>query len=149
MAEIDLPQDFKDFLRLLNEANVEYLLIGGYAVGYYGYPRTTADIDFWIASTQENASKILSVFREFGMNDPGLTMELLLTPDKVVRMGFPPMRIEVLTGIDGVTFAACYLNKQTVILDQIPINIISLDDLKKNKKASGRHKDLEDLEHLP
>ncbi|GAB4145145.1 MAG: hypothetical protein Fur0046_22700 [Cyanobacteria bacterium J069] len=102
-----LPSDFKDFLRLLNSKQVEYLLIGGYAVGYYGYARATADIDIWIAINPENAQKVVDAIREFGFNVEGLTSELFLQPNKVARMGVPPFRIEVLTTISGVSFEEC------------------------------------------
>ena len=142
-----LPQDFKDFLKLLNHHNVEYLLIGGYAVGYYGYPRATADMDVWIALSRENAKNIKQVLFDFGMVSDDVTEELFLS-DNIVRMGLPPMRIEVLTKIDGVEFKECYKNKNIVQIDGLEIPLISLEDLKTNKKASGRYKDLNDLEHL-
>lgn len=142
-----LPQDFKDFLKLLNHHNVEYLLIGGYAVGYYGYPRATADMDVWIALSRENAKNVKQVLFDFGMVSDDVTEELFLS-DNIVRMGLPPMRIEVLTKIDGVEFKECYKNKNIVQIDGLEIPLISLEDLKTNKKASGRYKDLNDLEHL-
>ena len=149
LAEHVLPADFREFLRLLNKAEVEYLLIGGYAVGYHGYPRTTADMDVWVAISADNASKLVDVFRRFGMTDPKLTPELFLQPGKIVRMGVPPMRIEVLTEIDGVRFPECFAARQVITLDGQKVNLISLSHLRKNKEASGRHKDLDDLEHLP
>ena len=149
MAEHVLPADFKEFLKLLNNAGVEYLLIGGYAVGYHGYPRTTADMDVWVAISADNASKLVDVFHRFGMDDPKLTPELFLQRGKIIRMGLPPMRIEVLTDIDGVSFAECFAAREVVTLDGQKVNLISLSHLRKNKRASGRHKDLDDLEHLP
>jgi hypothetical protein len=143
-----LPQDFKDFLRLLNLRQVEYLLIGGYAVGYYGYARATADIDIWIAIHPENAQKVVDVIREFGFNIQELSSELFLQENKVIRMGMPPFRIEVLTSISGVSFEECYAERTIDILDEVEVNIIDLKHLKINKKASGRLKDLADLEHL-
>lgn len=143
-----LPSDFKDFLRLLNSKQVEYLLIGGYAVGYYGYARATADIDIWIAINPENAQKVVDAIREFGFNVEGLTSELFLQPNKIARMGVPPFRIEVLTTISGVSFEECYAEKTVDVLDGVEVNIISLKDLKLNKRASGRLKDLNDLENL-
>ena len=149
MAEHVLPGDFKEFLKLLNAADVEYLLIGGYAVGYYGYPRTTADMDVWVAISAGNASKLVDVFRRFGMQDLKLKPELFLQRGKIIRVGVPPMRIEVLTEIDGVSFAECYAAREVVTLDGHKVNLISLRHLRTNKLASGRHKDLDDLEHLP
>ncbi len=149
MVEQMLPEEFKEFLRLLNESRTEYLLIGGYAVGYYGYPRTTADIDIWVAVSPSNASKLVDVYRRFGMHDSTITTELFLEEGKIIRMGIPPMRIEVLTEIDGVDFSECYSERESVMIDGQSVNIISLRHLLKNKKASGRYRDLDDLENLP
>ncbi len=149
MARQELPQDFREFLRLLNEHQVEYLLIGGYAVGYHGYPRTTADMDVWVAIDSENASRLVEVFNAFGMSSPDIVPELFLKPGNIVRIGVPPVRIEVLNEIDGVEFSDCRIGAVIGDFDGVDVPLISLDDLKRNKKASGRHKDLEDLEHLP
>lgn len=149
MENVELPEDFREFLKLLNERKVKYLLIGGYAVGYYGYPRTTADIDIWIDSTPDNANVVVEVLHAFGVQDPTLTSELLREPGKILRIGLPPMRIEILNEIDGVIFQECYLQRKDVQFDGLPVPLISLADLKANKKASGRHKDLDDLDHLP
>jgi hypothetical protein len=147
--DIGLPQDFKDFLRLLDASGVEYLLIGGYAVAYHGYPRATEDIDLWIASEPENAQRIISALKQFGFDVPELNPDLFLKPDSIVRMGVPPLRIELSTTISGVDFRECYEARVTEVIDGIIVNIINLDDLKKNKKASGRFRDLDDLERLP
>ena len=147
--DIGLPQDFKDFLRLLDANGVEYLLIGGYAVAYHGYPRTTEDIDIWIASNPENAQHIISALKEFGFDVPELNPDIFLKPDSIIRMGVPPLRIELSTTISGVTFGECYKARVTEVIDGIKVNIINLADLKKNKKASARFRDLDDLERLP
>ncbi len=147
--ETQLPQDFKEFLKLLNEQQVDYLLIGGYAVGYHGYPRATNDLDIWIAIHPENAQKIVAVLHEFGFNVPELDADLFLAPDSIVRMGVPPMRLEILTSISGIEFDEAYPQRIVDNLDGVEVNLISLDMLKRNKKASGRFKDLDDLEHLP
>jgi predicted nucleotidyltransferase len=145
---IQLPADFKEFLKLLNEKEVEYLLIGGYAVGYHGYPRPTGDMDIWIAISRENAEKIVSTLEEFiGLED--ISTDLFLKEDSIVRMGVAPFKLEITTSIDGVTFDECYAERETVVIDGIEINLISLHHLKINKRASGRLKDLADLENLP
>jgi len=149
MAEIELHPDFKDFLRLLNSHAVEYLLVGGYAVGCHGYPRATGDMAVWIAVSESNAQKATIVLRDFGMPEKDVSKRLFLERDKVVRMGVPPVRIEVITGASGVDFAECYSRREVIEIDGIPVNFISLEDLKENKRASARHKDLDDLEHLP
>lgn len=149
MATIRLPPDFREFLRSLNAHHVEYLLIGGYAVNYHGYPRATADMDIWVAVHPDNADKVVTTLKEFGFDLPDLSPELFLRPWQIVRLGVPPVRIEVSTTISGVDFAECYAARVTDTLDGIPTNIISLGHLKLNKRASGRHQDLADLEHLP
>ena len=149
MATIRLPPDFKEFLRLLNAHNVEYLLIGGYAVGYHGYPRATVDMDIWIAIHPANAEKTVAALKEFGFDPPDLSPQLFLQEWQIIRMGVPPVRIEIATTISGVDFAECYAQRVQDQLDGVEVKLISRDHLKRNKKASGRHQDLADLEHLP
>jgi hypothetical protein len=148
MATIQLPPDFREFLKLLNWKEVKYLLVGGYAVGIHGHIRGTADIDLWIDSSIENAAKTAAAIREFGFQGPEVTDSLFTEPDRVIRMGAPPIRIEVLTTISGVRFADCYSSRLETELDGIPVAVISLSDLKRNKRAAGRAKDLADLEGL-
>lgn len=149
MATTRLPPDFKEFLKLLNAHEVEYLLIGGYAVGYYGYPRATADMDLWIAMNPTNADKVVTVLKEFGFDHPDLSANLFLKEKQIIRMGVPPFRIELATSISGVDFSDCFAQRVVAELDGVKTNIISLAHLKKNKKASARHQDIADLEKLP
>ena len=149
MATIRLPSDFKDFLKLLNANQVEYLLIGGYTVGYHGYPRATGDMDVWVAVNPENADRIVVALKQFGFAVPELSAELFLRQNQIVRMGLPPVRIELTTTISGVEFQECYTVRVVAELDGIKVNLIDLKHLKINKKASGRYKDLNDLENLP
>jgi predicted nucleotidyltransferase len=149
MATIHLPSDFKEFLKLLNAHKVEYLLIGGYAVGYHGYPRATADMDIWIATNPANADRVVSALKEFGFDPAELSPQLFLKEWQVVRLGVPPVRIEIATTISGVSFGECYQQRIEDKLDGVKINLISLKHLKLNKKASGRHQDLADIENLP
>lgn len=141
-----LPPDFKEFLRLLDSKNVEYLLIGGYAVGFYGYPRPTGDMDIWVRMSRANAERAVSALKEFGFEAP---IELLLEENTVVRMGVPPWRLEIVTTIDGVDFDECYPARRRVVIDQTEVDIIDLPHLRLNKKASARPKDMADLENLP
>jgi len=136
-------------LKLLNANRVEYLLIGGYAVGYHGYPRATGDMDIWVAVNPENAAKTVVALKEFGFDVPELSAELFLRQNQIVRMGVPPMRIELTTTISGVNFEECYAARVVAELDGVKVNLIHLRHLKINKKAAGRHKDLNDLENLP
>lgn len=149
MATIHLPADFKEFLQLLNAHEVEYLLIGGYAVGYYGYPRATVDMDIWVAINPQNAQQVVTTLKSFGFDLPELNENLFLQEDQVIRMGVPPMRLEILTSISGVEFEACYAERVVDEIDGVAVNLISLAHLKQNKLASGRYKDLNDLENLP
>ena len=144
-----LPPDFKEFLNLLKGKNIQYLWIGGYAVGYHGYPRATNDMDIWIAIDPKNAEQMVLVLKEFGFDTPQLSKELFLKKNSIVRMGIAPMRIEILTTISGVNFEECFKQRVVEEIDGIEVNIISLKQLKINKKSSGRHKDLDDFENLP
>ena len=136
MARIELHPDFKDFLRLLNSHGVEYLVVGGYAVGYHGYPRATGNMDIWIAASDLNAQKAARVLHDFGIGEGKVSEKMFLAKDKVIRMGFPPVRIEVITGATGVDFAECYSRREIIEVEGIPINFISLQDLKTT--PSGR-----------
>jgi len=148
MATIRLPADFRDFLRLLNSHRVEYLLIGGYAVCYHGYYRSTADIDFWVAVSPENAAKLVRLIREFGFETPQLSEDLFLDKGRIVRMGIEPTRIELLTEISGCEFDPCFQNRIDDLIDGIAAKIISRKDLITNKLKSARLKDLLDAQKL-
>ena len=149
MEVIEFPSDFSEFLRLLNVHDVEYLLVGGFAVALHGYPRATADIDVWVARRADNATRIVAALRDFGFDVPSLTDDLFLDPERIVRMGVAPLRIEILTSIDGVDFDDCVKRSIARMVGGCPIPVIGLEDLKTNKRASGRNKDLADLENLP
>lgn len=149
MAKVRFPEDFSDFLRLLNEHGVEYLLIGGYAVGYHGFPRTTLDMDVWVAISPDNARKLVEVMIEFGFSPEAVSPDLFVGAKGIIRMGVPPLRLEILKDIDGVKFEECYERRIVETLDGVEVSIISLQDLRKNKEACGRPKDITDLENLP
>ena len=145
---IPIPRDFREFLRLLNKHRVKYLVIGGYAVGYHGYPRYTGDIDIFVAISPKNGASMVKVFSEFGFADDDLTPEFFCDYGQVIRLGREPMKLEIVNKIDGVTFAECYARRVRARFEQLAVNFIAFDDLLKNKRASGRHKDLQDLEVL-
>lgn len=147
--ELELANDYKEFLRLLRAHGVEYLLIGGWAVGYHGYPRATYDLDVWIATSPANANRVVKALSEFGFSGPELSTDLFLKEDQIVRMGIEPVRIEVMTSISGVEFGECYRERLETTMNDVPVSLINLRDLKINKEASGRLKDLADLEQLP
>jgi hypothetical protein len=149
MALPALAKDFKELLKSLNSNRVEYLLIGGYAVGFHGYIRATNDLDIWVRISPENAVRIEQALRDFGFAATDLSTHLFDAKNKMVRMGVPPIRIEILTSISGVEFDVCYAEKEMVEVDDLLVPVISLARLRENKAASGRLKDLADLESLP
>lgn len=107
------------------------------------------DLDIWIRPADDNADRILQALRTFGFEVPALQPHLFTDPKNVVRLGVPPFRIEILTSIDGVEYEACRNRAPTMMMGDVPVPVISLEDLKANKRAAGRHKDLADLDHLP
>ena len=143
-----LNPDFKEFIASLNDNNVRYLVVGGYAVALHGHPRFTKDLDVWVDCSQANASAIVKALAQFGMGSLGLTENDFLMPDQVIQLGYPPNRIDLLLSISGVKFSDCYNKRVVVELDQILVNFIDLEHLKQNKKAAGRYQDLADLENL-
>ena len=149
MGTIHLPPDFKEFFQWFHHHNVEYLLVGGYAVGYHGYPRATMDIDVWIASTPENARRVVAALEDFGFGGQKLSETMFLEADRIIRMGLPPMRIEIMTSIDGVEFDDAYSERVEDELDGVAVKLIGLQHLKCNKRAAARAKALADLEELP
>jgi hypothetical protein len=143
-----LAKDFKEFVQLLNENKVEYLLVGGYAVALHGYPRFTGDLDIWVNPANSNAIKVLNAVQQFGFSSYNLKADDFSKTNNVIQLGYPPLRIDILTDIDGVSFLECFQNKLEYIEDGITVFFISKNDLLKNKKASKRYKDLEDIEQL-
>lgn len=141
-----IPPDFREFLRLLIAHEVRFLLVGGYAVNAFGYSRNTSDIDIWIASGTGNEELVINAVWEFGF--PSATTALLREPDAMLRMGVPPLRIEVLKMVSGVDFEDCWPRRVPLQAGDLTIPLISREDLKKNKRAAGRPKDLLDLEEL-
>jgi predicted nucleotidyltransferase len=143
-----LNKDFREFIELLNAHEVQYIVVGGYAVAFYGHPRYTKDIDFWVLPDPKNAAKLLKALRDFGFGMLDLSLEDFLLPDKVVQLGQPPNRIDIITSISGVNFTDCFPATIVTEIDGITLRFIGLDDLKKNKSLTGRLKDLSDLEEL-
>ena len=143
-----LNEDFKEFVALLHSNQVEYLIVGGYALAAYGHPRYTGDLDFWIGTESANAKRVLTVLDQFGFGALGIGLNDLTTPNQVLQMGFPPRRIDLLTSIDGVQFAPAFARRICADVDGQTLNFISLDDFKTNKRATGRNKDLADLDAL-
>jgi len=143
-----LNQNFLEFIGLLESHDVDYLIIGGYAVALHGFPRFTGDIDFFVAVNPENAAKLIDVFKAFGFGEIGINQEDFLQPDFVVEIGREPRKIQVLTGIDGVTFSDCRSRRVEIELQGMNLKFIGKEDLIRNKKASARSKDLIDVDEL-
>ncbi|MEK7711131.1 MAG: nucleotidyltransferase [Planctomycetota bacterium] len=148
MATIRLPTEFKEFLKLLNSGGVDYLVVGGYAVAFHGHPRATGDLDLWIATSPDNVARVRRALGEFGFSKELVASAPLDVASKVIRMGNPPLRIELLTSVSGVDFDACHRRRETEIVDAVEVAFISLADLRANKRAAGRAQDVADLEEL-
>ncbi len=146
--EFELPDDFKELLELLNENGVEYLLIGGYAVGMHGYVRSTTDIDFFVSSDKENAKKLVMALTEFGFAGTTLSIDLFTRKDSLVIMGVEPLAVDILNYLTGVDFETAYRQRKLIICEGIEVSVINLADLITNKIATGRLKDLADVEYL-
>ncbi len=143
-----LNPDFKEFFQLLNEHEVRYLVVGGYAVALHGYPRYTKDVDIWIERSPENAARMSKALEAFGFGSLGLTEADFLEPDTVIQLGYAPNRIDLLIGIPGVKFETCYAAKVDVEIEGVTLHFIDREHLIQSKRASGRHQDLADIENL-
>lgn len=146
--EFELPKDFKELLELLNNHEVRYLLIGGYAVGLHGRARATNDIDIAIDADPENAEKLGRALTEFGFAGTDTPPALFMQPRSLVVMGIEPMAVDILNYLEGLTFEEAYQNRDVVKVEDIEVSLIGLDDLLKNKLAVGRHTDLADVDYL-
>ena len=143
-----LNQDFKEFIQSLNDNQVRYLVIGGYAVALHGHPRYTKDLDLWIEHSEESAVKMIAALDQFGFASLDLKPADFLEPNQVIQLGYPPNRIDIMTSLEGIEFESCYESRVVVIVDNVEISFIDLDNLKKNKRATGRFQDLADIENL-
>ncbi|MEO8208954.1 MAG: nucleotidyltransferase [bacterium] len=143
-----LNQDYKEFIELLNARKVDYIVVGAFAMAFHGHPRYTGDIDFWIRNSEANARNVFQTIVEFGFPPDNLSEKDFTSNDLIFQMGYPPVRIDVLTSIEALSFEECFLQKETRIIDGLTIPYLNIKDLIKNKKAVGRKKDLADLEEL-
>ena len=146
MATLD--PNFEDFLKLLNENKVRYLIVGGYAVGYHGFVRATGDLDIFVERSEDNASRILQSYLQFGFKEKDVNPGLFLTEGNIVRIGFPPVRIELMNSISGVEFKDCIGKAEFADMGSIEVPFIDFENLIRNKRASGRPKDLIDIDAL-
>ena len=143
-----LSPDFKEFIELLNAHNVQYLIVGGYALAFHGHPRYTKDIDVWIAANTENAERMLKVLTDFGFSSLALSLQDFLEEDNIIQLGFPPNRIDILTSVDGIEFENSTPQSSVIEVDGVNIHLIGIHNLIENKTDSGRLQDLADVEKL-
>jgi predicted nucleotidyltransferase len=143
-----LAKDFEDFVDLLNAHHVEYMVVGGYALALHGKPRHTGDLDIWINISEKNAQRMEQVINDFGLSSLGLAKGDFLKPGYITQIGQPPLRIDILNNIDGLEFEEARKNIQQIEVDGLQISYIGLQDFIHNKKISGRHKDLADIEEI-
>lgn len=143
-----LDANFADFLKSLNGRRVEYLVVGGYAVGYHGFVRATGDLDVFVRASPANAARLVAAFRDFGFDVPELTEATFLNPGRIVRIGVPPLRLEVMNEISGVRFEDCYDRRAEEEIDGVRVSFIDRESLLANKRAAGRTRDLADVEAL-
>jgi hypothetical protein len=144
-----LNQDFKEFIALLNKHKVKFIIVGAYAVGFHGYVRNTGDLDIWIDTDNDNAEKIISALHEFGFSSLDISIEDLTKKDFVIQLGLPPHRLDLLTSVTALNFDECYSKIQVTAIDGVELPFVDLESLKKNKRSTGRNKDLGDVENLP
>jgi hypothetical protein len=143
-----LQKDLREFIELLNSHDVRYLIVGGHAVAYHGYPRTTGDIDFFVEVSEANASKLERVLARFGFGSLGLTAKDFLEPGTIVQLGYPPNRIDLVTSISGVAFADAWERRVCDCIEGLPMIFVDRQTLLANKATAGRPKDLADIDAL-
>ncbi len=143
-----LNRDFKEFLLLLNSNDARYLVIGGYALGAHGHVRYTKDLDIWVDASEGNAVKLIEVLKQFGFDSPSIAESDFTTPGLTLQLGYEPARIDLLTRVSGLEFDLTYSRRIDTTLDGVPITLICREDLRRNKVATGRLRDLGDVEAL-
>ncbi len=145
---MNLQKDLREFIELLNSHDVRYVLVGGYAVAYHGYPRYTGDVDFFVDTSGDNPQRLEATLRAFGFEDESLNAELFGVADQIIQLGVPPNRIDILTSISGVAFDEAWATHERDEIDGLIIPIISRQLLQRNKQTAARPKDLVDLNYL-
>lgn len=143
-----IPKEFKEFIESLNEAKVEYLVIGAHALALHGVPRYTGDLDILVRRSTENAARIVDAIRVFGLESLGFNEADFLEPDQFIQIGVAPLRLDICTDISGVTFEEAWANRVTGEIGGVPVAFIGKDEFIKNKRAVGRPKDLGDIDQI-
>jgi hypothetical protein len=145
---MEVQPDYRDLLALLNEHKVDYMIVGAYALAFHGAPRYTGDIDIFINSDAVNAQRIMAALDKFGFASVGLKAEDFEGLDKVIQLGVPPVRVDIITSITGVSWEEAFSGRVEGKYGDIPVHYIGREQLVSNKRALGRKKDLADLEAL-
>jgi hypothetical protein len=145
---MEIQEDFKELLILFNENNVEYVIVGSYALAFHGAPRYTGDIDIFVRSSSENAGKIIAVLNDFGFASLGLKSSDFQQPDQVIQLGVPPVRIDLITSITAVSWEEAIDGSEQGKYGDTQVRYLGKKEYVKNKKAIGRKKDLADLEAI-
>jgi hypothetical protein len=145
---MEIYPDFRDLLRLFNAHAVEFVIVGGYAVGHHGAPRYTGDIDLFVRPTDENAARVLAALGEFGFASLSLEQSDFNRPDRVTQLGFPPCRVDIVTSLDAVEFDDAVGGASTGTYGDVEVRYLGRDALLRNKRAVGRAKDLADVDAL-
>jgi hypothetical protein len=145
---MEVQKDFRDLLALFNAHDVEYLIVGGYALAFHGVPRFTGDIDLYVKPGKENSKKIISALNAFGFSSTELTVRDFQSPDKIIQLGVVPVRIDLVTSLSGVTWEEAFKGREKGQYGDVPVFYIGRKELIKNKRSSGRIKDKADLEAL-
>ena len=143
-----IEKDFKEFIRLLNEKKVKYLIVGGFAFSFYAIPRYTKNLDVFIERSKENIKKLMNVLKEFGFGNIGLKEEDFLNENNIIQLGYEPVRIDILVSIEGISFSEAWEHKNIDHYGDEECFYISIDDLIKNKESTGRLMDKADAEVL-
>jgi hypothetical protein len=145
---MNTQKDFEEFLRLLNGEKVKFVIVGGYAVAFHGYVRATQDIDLFYENTKSNLRRIQKALVRFGIPATDEQLVEFEDPGSIIRMGFPPAKIELINSISGVAFEKAWKNRVAGAYGKVPVHFISRKDLLKNKRESGRPRDLADIDEL-
>ena len=144
----EFQKDFEDFIMLCNKYELEYLVIGGFAVSIHGYPRTTKDLDICINKNEINATKLLQILEDFGFGSLNFKIEDFVKDNMITQLGYEPIRIDILNDLNGVDFDVAFQNKRVVQMNGVPTNFIGYHELIENKEKAGRDQDLLDVKKL-
>lgn len=145
---MEVQKDFREFFMLLNAHEVKFMIVGGYALAYHGAPRFTGDIDVFIQSDHENAKRMMNALTDFGFSSPDLSVDDFQDPDKIIQLGYPPVRIDIITSLSGVGWEEADDSKEAGMYGDVPVSYIGKKQYIMNKRVSGRMKDLADIEAL-